>query len=546
MAKLFSLLFFILSFSLQSQIIILTTTSKSSGWSPQTVIKTGEAMTWKASATGMTDQVIITLGSPSFDLSLSRSSEEVTITVNSPDGASGLTELRIADLNITFIDLQKVSGLQKLNCSNNLLKDLDVLNNTNLIELNCNSNYKIKELIVSTNKLLKTLICFNSEIENLDLSENINLTLLSCGSNKIKDLDLSINNSLISLECDNNQLNSLNIKNGNNINVNFFNSINNNNLQCIQVDDETADYLSNWTKDDHSKFNNDCTFANRPPVANDDLYELDDNTILIIDAENGVLKNDTDHEGSTLSAILETDVSHGSLDLNANGSFTYTPDQNYYGADYFTYKANDGDLDSNIATATLNVILDNSPPISNENSYTTKENEVLEIENTEGVLSNDNDPDGDILTAYLVSDVTNGVLNFSLDGSFIYSPNTKFFGEDIFTYNAFDGFEYSTTTQVKIKVEAIIEIVVPNAFSPNNDQVNDTFRPVFKGMSNVRLQIYDTWGNLIYFEEGQNLAGWDGKIKGKDAENGNYLYLVTATTLDEQTMVSDGMLTLIK
>ena len=202
---------------MQSQIITLTTTSKSLDWSPQSVTKTGEALTWKASAAGMEDQVITTLGTPSFDLSLPRSTEDVIITVSSPDGALGLTELRMINLNITFVDLQNVSGLQKLNCSNNLLKELDVSKNTNLIELNCNSNYKIKNLNVNSNKALEALICFNSEIENLDLSENINLTLLSCGSNKIKGLDLSMNNSLISLECDDNQLESLDIKNGNNI-----------------------------------------------------------------------------------------------------------------------------------------------------------------------------------------------------------------------------------------------------------------------------------------------------------------------------------------
>ena len=73
-------------------------------------------------------------------------------------------------------------------------------------------------------------------------------------------------------------------------------------------------------------------------------------------------------------------------------------------------------------------------------------------------------------------------------------------------------------------------LVVPDAFTPNDDALNDTFRPLAKGLKNVQLSIYDTWGSLLYFEEGTVLRGWDGKIKGMQAENGNYYCKVTAQT----------------
>ena len=73
-------------------------------------------------------------------------------------------------------------------------------------------------------------------------------------------------------------------------------------------------------------------------------------------------------------------------------------------------------------------------------------------------------------------------------------------------------------------------LVVPTAFTPNNDNFNDTFRPVTKALKNVRLDIYDTWGSLIYSETGDTLKGWDGKIKGQNAENGNYYCKVSAET----------------
>ena len=73
-------------------------------------------------------------------------------------------------------------------------------------------------------------------------------------------------------------------------------------------------------------------------------------------------------------------------------------------------------------------------------------------------------------------------------------------------------------------------LVVPNAFTPNNDSVNDTFRPVTKGLKNVHLDVYDTWGSMIYSETGTILRGWDGKIKGYNAENGNYYCKLSGET----------------
>ena len=83
---------------------------------------------------------------------------------------------------------------------------------------------------------------------------------------------------------------------------------------------------------------------------------------------------------------------------------------------------------------------------------------------------------------------------------------------------------------ITLQVENGYLLVVPTAFTPNNDSLNDTFRPVTKRLKNVRLDIYDSWGSLIYSETGDVLVGWNGKIKGANAENGNYYSLVTAET----------------
>ncbi len=97
-----------------------------------------------------------------------------------------------------------------------------------------------------------------------------------------------------------------------------------------------------------------CNTANLPPAAMNDTYTINANTALNQPAP-GVLSNDTDPEGATLTAQLSSGPSHGTLTLNTNGSFAYTPAANYAGTDSFTYTANDGTNSSNVATATITV-----------------------------------------------------------------------------------------------------------------------------------------------------------------------------------------------
>jgi hypothetical protein len=96
--------------------------------------------------------------------------------------------------------------------------------------------------------------------------------------------------------------------------------------------------------------------ANTPPIAVDDDYSTSIGQLLTVNAP-GILENDTDIDNTPdeLSVILEDDVAHGTLNLNADGSFTYTPIAGFSGNDNFTYRANDGENNSNIATVTISV-----------------------------------------------------------------------------------------------------------------------------------------------------------------------------------------------
>jgi len=95
--------------------------------------------------------------------------------------------------------------------------------------------------------------------------------------------------------------------------------------------------------------------SNHPPLAVGDGYSVNKNHILNVGAVDGVLDNDTDEDGDPLAAVLVDGPAHGTLTLNPDGSFIYTPDEDYVGPDSFTYKANDGDLDSGVVEVIITV-----------------------------------------------------------------------------------------------------------------------------------------------------------------------------------------------
>src|SRR5262249_33328551 len=101
--------------------------------------------------------------------------------------------------------------------------------------------------------------------------------------------------------------------------------------------------------------------ANVPPVANDDAYTINEDTVLTVAAP-GVLANDTDAEHAPLTATITALPLHGLVSLSANGAFTYTPAANYNEPDAFTYTASDGQASSVPATVPINVLPVNDPP----------------------------------------------------------------------------------------------------------------------------------------------------------------------------------------
>ncbi|HVS36074.1 MAG TPA: Ig-like domain-containing protein, partial [Gemmataceae bacterium] len=204
------------------------------------------------------------------------------------------------------------------------------------------------------------------------------------------------------------------------------------------------------------------------PVALDDSYPATENTPLTVSAAAGVLVNDTDFSGASLTAIQLSNPANGTATLNGDDSFTYTPNTGFFGTDSFTYKDNDGTLDSNVATVTITVTA--PAPTANNDSYSVNENNTLTVQ-APGVLANDTDPDNNPLSAVLVTKPAHGTLQFAADGSFVYTPTTYFYGTDSFTYEAFNGSTYSSPATVSITVNYVNQppTAVNDAYSLNEN-----------------------------------------------------------------------------
>ena len=113
------------------------------------------------------------------------------------------------------------------------------------------------------------------------------------------------------------------------------------------------------------------TTPNSAPVANDDAYSTGQGVALDVGAADGVLTNDSDVDLNPLTAVEVAGPSNGSLTLSPDGSLVYTPNAHFAGTETFTYKANDGALDSNIATVTITVNDTEPPAITCPSDVTT-------------------------------------------------------------------------------------------------------------------------------------------------------------------------------
>jgi hypothetical protein len=195
----------------------------------------------------------------------------------------------------------------------------------------------------------------------------------------------------------------------------------------------------------------------QPPVAVDDLFEFNEDTLLAttdVDGQStpgftiddGVTANDTDPDGRPLFIQLLEEPQHavpGSFQLNLDGTFTYRPLPDFNGVDTFVYRVNDGVLSSNnIATVTLNVRQVNDRPVAVDDSRIINEDEVLDIPQSD-LTANDsagpaNESDQTLRIVAVDSISVAGGTVVLVGDRLVYTPPSNYSGPDSFTYTITD------------------------------------------------------------------------------------------------------------
>ena len=236
---------------------------------------------------------------------------------------------------------------------------------------------------------------------------------------------------------------------------------------------DTFTYKANDGTDDSNTATVTVTVnaVNDAPIANDVSSSMNEDvaTDITLDA------TDVD-DGDTLTYSVVSAASNGTTAVSGN-IVTYTPDANWSGSDTFTYKVNDGTVDSNTATVTITVNAVNDTPIATDVSAATNEDTAL------GVTLTSSDVEGDTLT-YSVVGTNNGTVTIS-GSTATYTPTQDFNGTDTFTYKANDGNTDSNTATVTVTVNAVNDAPVANAMSVATDSQASTTLQIDLDVSDV-------------------------------------------------------------
>ena len=162
----------------------------------------------------------------------------------------------------------------------------------------------------------------------------------------------------------------------------------------------------------------------------------------------------------------------GTLTLNSDGTFNYAPAAGFEGDDAFRYQVFDGKANSNVATVTLHVSSgtsetpppDETPPPAEDQRpeavndvFSTPAGTALNVPAANGLLANDSDPDGDVITASAFGQPLHGTVTVADDGSFVYTPEAGYVGMDAFLYRTSDGRKWSAVAAVTIYVTPAVD-----------------------------------------------------------------------------------------
>ncbi len=191
--------------------------------------------------------------------------------------------------------------------------------------------------------------------------------------------------------------------------------------------------------------------ANQPPVANPQSVSTNEDTA------KAITLTGSDPDGNPLTYAVVTNPGHGTLSGTAP-NLTYTPAANYNGGDSFTFKVNDGTVDSSPATVSLTITTVNDTPVANPQSATTNE------DTAKAITLNGSDVDGNPLTYSVTGSPSHGALSGTAP-NLTYTPAANYNGADSFTFKVNDGTVDSAPATVSLTVTAVNDAPLANAQS---------------------------------------------------------------------------------
>jgi len=194
----------------------------------------------------------------------------------------------------------------------------------------------------------------------------------------------------------------------------------------------------------------------------------------------------SDVDQDNLTYAIDSDVSNGTTSISGS-TLTYIPNEHWYGTDTFTYKVNDGNLDSNISNGTITVASINDVPVASNMTVSTNETRFISLDITLDVT----DADGDALTYFIENEAVNGTTTLS-EGIVTYVPTTDWNGEDSFTFKANDGTVDSNTASVTITVNPVNDAPVIEDISASTNEDTDAL---------ITLEASDVEGDDIFFSK---------------------------------------------
>jgi VCBS repeat-containing protein len=228
---------------------------------------------------------------------------------------------------------------------------------------------------------------------------------------------------------------------------------------------------------------------------------------------------------------------HGQVSVAADGSFTYLADANYNGADSFTYKVNDGELDSNLATVMLTIVPVNDAPTAGDQSLSTDEDTPI----TGSLLAVAADIDSALLQGSIVAGPQHGQVSVAADGSFTYTSDANYNGTDSFTYKVNDG---DPSTSLRTGLDSAIATVMLTIIPVNDAPVASAIAAALLEDGRITLNLLGSAGDV----DGDPLSVSIGNPQhGQLLKNadGSYTYLPQADYNGEDGFsysVSDGRL----